>query len=341
MDLKRSQSLKAPKDRGEELRRLLLQYDVLNTSLKIKTSDTSIYLPIKRSLSEYESSHINQMSDSFEIISGEFDAENEIKTLKDALGFKPSYEIIGDIAVLSFDLESSHDPSAIGKEIIKTQKSIKVVLKPKTQVQGTFRVKNFEVIAGQKRTETIHKEYGCVYALDLQKVYFSPRLSKERMRVANQVKEGEVVVDMFSGVGPFTIQAAKRAKNVIAIDINPDAIAYLNKNIKLNHIKNVKVIEGDVRELICNLDGVADRIIMNLPLSANEFLGDAKKILKKSGMIHYYDIRSEDDLFDGAIEMIDKSIGDAKVCIHNRRKIRSYAPYKYNIALDVLVVKNN
>ena len=342
MDAKKSLCLKAKKDRGEELRRLLLQLGVLNTSLKIRTDDMSILLPIKRSLSEDELTHITQISSAFEIITGEFENDKEPKKILEILGFNPSYEVIGDIAVLSSDSpESIHNLQRIGQEILKAQKSIKVVLKPLTPVQGIFRVKNFELVAGKERTDTIHKEYGCIYALDLQKVYFSPRLSMERVRVANQVKSDEVVVDMFAGVGPFTVQIAKKAKRVIAIDINPDAIEYLYTNIELNHVKNVEIIEGDAREVACDLEGVSDRIIMNLPHSANEFFGDAKKMLKERGMIHYYDIRSEEDLFDGAIKTIEKSIGDdAKVNIHNKRKIRSYAPYRYNIALDVGVVKN-
>ena len=340
----KSLCLRAPKDRGEEFRRLLLQYDALNTSFKIKVREDSIYIPIKRNLSSDELSQLDLISgsNSFEIITKDFEAEKKPKKLRDTLGFSPSYEVIGDIAILSSDSpESTYDLQTIGEEILKAQKSIKVVIKPLTPVQGTFRLKNFEVIAGEKRTDTIHKEYGCMYSLDLQKVYFSPRLSMERVRVASQVKGDEVVVDMFSGVGPFTIQIAKRAKKVIAIDMNPDAIKYLQKNIKLNHLKNVEVIKGDARKIACDLEGVADRVIMNLPHSANEFLGDAKKMLKESGMIHYYDIRSEDDLFDGAIKMVLESIGDdAKVDIHNKRKIRSYAPYRYNIALDAWIVKN-
>jgi tRNA (guanine37-N1)-methyltransferase len=115
----------------------------------------------------------------------------------------------------------------------------------------------------ERTTETIHKENGIRLKIDINKAYFSPRLQTERQRVIEQVKPGETVIDMFCGVGPYSIAIAKKAREVYAIDHNPAAIKLLKENIKLNKVTNVKALKGDALELIKTLPK-ADRIIMNL-----------------------------------------------------------------------------
>ncbi|MDY6965563.1 MAG: class I SAM-dependent methyltransferase family protein [Halobacteriota archaeon] len=329
--------IKVPRRSGESARRASIDADLLNIDLRVISDGEFIYLPLKRRPEKDEMEQIGQAASLSEISERKFEEVEGRRTLQQILGFKPSFEMIGDIAILNPDVCPDFRSSA--EAILSAHKNIKVVVRPITPVQGTFRVKNFEIISGEDRTETVHREYGCSYALDLQKVYFSPRLSTERSRVADQVKVGESVVDMFAGVGSFTIQVAKKAGKVIAIDINPEAINLLRKNLELNHIINVDVMQGDVRDFSQDLKGLADRIIMNLPHTAHEFLPDAVLMLKDTGILHYYDIRHEDDLFDDALKAIKDAAGSFRVSIYNKRKIRSYAPHKYNIAIDVKIDK--
>ena len=176
----------------------------------------------------------------------------------------------------------SQKASKIADALLRTQPNIKTVLKPLTPVIGEFRVREFEVVAGEPRTETIHREYGCRYKVDLARAYFTPRLSTERSRILSWIKEGDTVVDMFAGVGPYSILLAKSKKpsKVIAIDKNPDAVHYLKENITLNSAKNIEAIEGDAREEAKKFAGTADHVIMNLPHNAHEFLDSAVLLTK-------------------------------------------------------------
>ncbi len=216
------------------------------------------------------------------------------------------------------------------------------MVKPLTPVIGEFRIREFEVIAGEPRTETIHKEYGCRYKVDLSRAYFTPRLSTERSRILSWIMEGDTVVDMFAGVGPYSILLAKSKKpaKVVAIDKNPDAIRYLRENISINSAKNIEAIEGDAREEAKRFAGTADHVIMNLPHNAYEFLDSAVLLTKPGGIIHYYGITPEDDLFESSIELIRKAAEKAgrKIEVLEKRVVRSYAPHQYNICIETKIL---
>jgi len=334
-----SPSIKVIRTLGEPVRRTLIDACLLDIELKIVSDSDGdvLYLPLKRFPEDHEIDTMNLGTTVLEFSTRDFEPVVGRITLEGILGFTPSYELVGDIAILN--PEEGRDIHSAAEAILEVHRHIKAVLKPLTPVQGEFRVKNYEVIAGEKRTDTIHREYGCSYALDLQKVYFSPRLSTERSRIASLVNEDDTVVDMFAGVGSFVIQVAKKARKVVAIDINPDAIRYMRRNIELNRIQNVEVYEGDSRVFSSKLSGVADRVIMNLPHTAQEFLTDAILMLKDEGTLHYYGMCHEDDLFDGAIEAIKDAAWNYCVQIDNKRKIRSYAPHQYNIVIDARIEK--
>jgi tRNA (guanine37-N1)-methyltransferase len=219
------------------------------------------------------------------------------------------------------------------------------VLAQESAVGGTYRLREFTIIAGEPRTETIHKEYGCRYYVDIEKVYFSPRLSYEHHRVTSLVDEGETIVDMFAGVGPFSIQIAKAHENVRihAIDMNPSAYELLKRNIKLNKVDaKVDPILGDVREIISGeLVNVANRVIMNLPKKSFEFIDVACKALKTSGgIVHFYNFATAsinlDTLETRFIESV-KRIGRHVEKVLLSRTVRETAPYESQIVLDVKI----
>ena len=139
----------------------------------------------------------------------------------------------------------------IGEKILEINPSLNSVFKKTEPVKGEFRIRDVELIAGINKSETVHKENKCVYELDIRRVYFSPRLATEHDRVCSLVKDGEVILDMFAGVGPFSVLIAKIKRNqVVAVDINPVAIYYLKKNIILNKVeKNITVFAPSIRFL--------------------------------------------------------------------------------------------
>jgi len=319
----KSLCVKVPKAKGESTRKRLVELGILNKSLKIRSDDRFLYIPVFNR---------KNIPPGMEIVTMEFEKAKKRETVEDILGFAPSYDLIGDIAILT------EEDANVAKAVLAVHKKVRTVLCPTSTTTGEFRVRDFKVIAGEPKTETIYKEHGCRYVVDIQRAYFNPHLSTERARVAAQVRPDETVVDMFAGVGPFSILIAKRAKHVIAIDKNPDAIQFLRKNVELNSVTNIEIFQGDVREVASDLKGRADRVIMNLPHKASEFLDEAIIMLKPKGIIHYYDIRHEDDI-EGAIRVVREIAMHRGVDINilDTRKVHSYAPHKYIICVDCQV----
>jgi tRNA (guanine37-N1)-methyltransferase len=199
-----------------------------------------------------------------------------------------SFDIIGDVALFKLDDELAPYASAIGKAMLATNKNLATVALDQG-VAGEMRVRSLKVVAGRLSTRTIHREYGIELELDPALVYFSPRLAGEHWRIAQLVKPGERILDMFCGVGPFSILIAKKAtpSSVVCVDANTHAIEFLRANIAKNRVTNVSAHLGDARELAPEL-GPADRIIMNLPHSAHEFLIEALKAAAPGAWLHVY-----------------------------------------------------
>lgn len=321
------------------MRRILLELEILDNSLKIGADEALLYLPLTR---EPAPDEMKSFPEGIEFTEFNFELQEKKLVPEDLLGFSPAYEVIGDVALLEDPDLDKQTASKIAEALLRTQSNIKTVLKPLTPVIGEFRVREFEVVAGEPRTETIHREYGCRYKVDLARAYFTPRLSTERSRVLSWIKEGDIVVDMFAGVGPYSILIAKSKKpsKVLAIDKNPDAVRYLRENIDINSVKNIEAIEGDAREEAKKFAGIADHVIMNLPHNALEFLDSAVLLTKPGGIIHYYGITPEKDLFESSIELIKEAAEKAgrNIEILEKRVVRSYAPHQYNICIEARII---
>lgn len=205
----------------------------------------------------------------------------------------------------------------------------------KSAVKGTTRVRDLEFLAGEDDSVTIHKEHGARLKLDVREVYFSPRLATERKRVMESVNDGEKILDMFCGIGPFPIVIAKN-KNVeiTSVDINEEAIKYLNENIKLNKLKgNIETYCGDVREVSKSFNSKFDRIIMNLPGLAYTFLDVAFDLIDDNGIINYYEFSDSYEQGIKRLEIAANAVGK-KVEIINCRKVKSTSPGEWHVAID-------
>jgi tRNA (guanine37-N1)-methyltransferase len=218
---------------------------------------------------------------------------SKVLMLQGAADVCNSYDIIGDIAIIRLP-STQAESERIAHAILSIHKNLKTVLAQTGAVCGDRRLRQLEHVAGERKTTTRHRESGCLFSVDVEKCYFSPRLSYERMRVAGQVGKGEVVVNMFAGVGCFSILIAKysHAEKVCSIDVNPEAVNHMRENVRINEVYG-KVVPmfGDAKEIIEErLLHVADRVIMPLPERAFEYLPCALLALKKTGAwIHYYD----------------------------------------------------
>ena len=257
-----------------------------------------------------------------------------------------AFDVIGDIAIVEVPPELWPHRRAIGEAIMAVQKRVRLVLAKGGPVAGTFRVRELVPIAGSGPTETAHREHGCIFKLDVARVYFSPRLSYEHARVASQAREGEVLVDMFAGVGPFSILAAKRKPGLLAyaIDINPVAVHYLALNVRANRVMGrVVPVLADAREAIkAALRGVASRVIMNLPERAHEFLDAACTALRpEGGVVHFYTFASAPEPEREAVEALRAGVekaGRELARVLAVRRVKEVAPYRWQVAVDALVI---
>lgn len=270
-------------------------------------------------------------------------------TLKEALKGKlterqislvpKSFDVVGDILIFSdFPEGLKKKERVIGETILQLMKNIKVVCKKTKMHSGVFRTKKVKIMAGEKRKVTMHKENNVRVKLNVETCYFSPRLSNERLRIANLVKKGESVLVMFSGVAIYNLVISKnsKAKEIYGVEINPAAHKFAEENVKLNKAANVKLFLGDVKKVLPKLKKKFDRIVMPLPKSAEEFLGTALKAAKKGAVIHFYDFLFEQD-FDKAVEKVKKHCKKCKIL--NVVKCGQYSPRKYRICVDFKVNK--
>jgi tRNA (guanine37-N1)-methyltransferase len=256
-----------------------------------------------------------------------------------------SYDIVGDIAILRLNGKSQKHGQIIAKAITSVHKNVKTVLAQTSPVRGDFRLRKLEYIAGENKTTTVHKESGCLFFVNVGECYFSPRLLYERMRIAKQVEKGEVIVNMFAGVGCFSIIIAKHSnvEKVYSIDINPTAVQNMEENVRLNKVYGKVVpILGDAKDVIeKKLCGIADRVLMPLPRKAFEYLPCAFLTLKKAGgWIHYYDFeqakKNENPIEKVKLKVAEK-LGHLGVDfeIPFGRAIRTTGPNWHQIVLDI------
>ena len=202
-----------------------------------------------------------------------------------------AFDQVGDIIVIRIPDSLVQKKKVIGEILLQKVKTARSVFYQVSAVSGDYRTRDLELLAGEDKTETEYKEYGCRFMVDVQKAFFSPRLSTERDRIANLIQDGETVINMFGGVGMFSIIAAKRKKCLVYnIDINPDAIRLCDQNIKLNKlIGRVETIAGDAAKIIEEkLSDKGDRVLMLLPERSDDFLDSAVKALKSNAILHYY-----------------------------------------------------
>ena len=211
----------------------------------------------------------------------------DLKLLRNA------YDVVGDIAILEIDPKLKKYEKKIANEVLKL-KNVNTVVKKEGGHEGVYRLQKYKFLAGEDKRETIYKENGVVVKLDIEKTYFSPRLSNERMRIAKQVKDCEDVLVMFSGCGVYQLVIAKnsRAKEIYGVEINKDACKYAEENVSLNKIKKIKLFCMDVNNF--KIRKKFDRIIMPLPKSAESFLKCAKRFSKKGTIIHFYTTSDSD-----------------------------------------------
>ena len=255
-----------------------------------------------------------------------------------------SFDQIGDIIIVRIPDSLLAKKKLIGETLLNEVKIAKSVFYQASAVEGDFRTRNLEILAGEDKTETEYKEFGCKFTVDVENAFFSPRLSTERERIANLVQDGETIVNMFAGVGMFSIMIAKKKKcTVYSIDINPIAAKLCEKNIIANKLAgNVISINGDASQIIQEqLENKSDRTLMLLPERSDEFLKSAISATKSGGIIHYYShIHADKKSNAGKLsEEHYLQVTPVKSEILGSKIVRAVGPRYYQTVVDVKISK--
>ena len=328
-------SVKVPLKKLNDVRKELMGKELMRMDYRIKAEADYGYIPIKEDVDGYEivdveleelNTHPHNFS---ELLEDELTAEeiNDLKT---------SFDTIGDIVILEIPEELESKKNIIGKATLDFTKRKSIYMK-RSAVHGTIRIRDLELIAGEDNPVTIHKEHGARLKINVEEVYFSPRLATERKRVSDSVCDGENILDMFCGIGPFPIVIARNNDvSITGVDINENAIKYFKENIRLNKLKDIDAICGDAREISVSFKTKFDRIIMNLPGLAYDFLDVAMNLIEDGGIINYYEF--SDGYEQGTKRLIDAASKENKnVEIINTRKVKSTSPGEWHIAIDAKI----
>lgn len=253
------------------------------------------------------------------------------------------WEKVGDVLIIVLPSDLNGYKKLIGKNYAKVL-GCKTVLNDTGGIKGEFRQPEVKIIYGQKNTVTIHSENRISFKLDPQKVMFSSGNMKERIRMAGISNKKETVVDLFAGIGYFTLPIAFYSKpmKVFACEKNQIAYDFLCENIVLNNVISiVQPIKGDSRKTAPK--NIADRVIMGYINKTYKFLPTAIDCLKNfCGIIHYHDLYPLESVPELAIKIVDKIVQEKKCDFKllSYSKVKSYAPGIGHFVFDIKIDKN-
>jgi len=268
------------------------------------------------------------------------------KIPENLLQFLPAhYFLIDKVLILTLHEKLSEWEKEIGEVLLQLFPYVKTVVRKVGPFEGAEKKPQMKIIAGKKQTEVIHKENGVYFKFDFTKIEFSKGNKNERMRLARIIKPNETLVDMFAGIGYFSIPIAvySQVKKIYAIDINPIAIHYLKENARINKVSHKVIpILGDCREVANELQAIADRVIMGYIPFSRKFLEAAFKFLKEKGVLHWHETFHKIELWKKAEDLIKveaEKYGYRVLSIPYKKIVKSYAPKIYHVVMDVKVEK--
>ncbi|MFW9864928.1 MAG: class I SAM-dependent methyltransferase family protein [Candidatus Thorarchaeota archaeon] len=352
----------------ELIKKLSKLNSIINKRYKIFSEDNFLFFPLtdnKKNFIQLKKSIGNKFPFEFVSREGILNPKFKYRSLTEALlgkipeeyfQFIPkSYDIIGSIAIIDFlnssptnDTEFEIYKKAIANAIINVNKNVNSVFEKKSGIEGTYRLRNLVLLEGDDKPITTYKESNCIFKLDVKKTYFSPRLGYERSRISSyKMDEGDLIVDMFAGIGPFSIQIAKQHNvKIYAFDVNPQAYYFLKENIELNKLKgdifpfkiNVKELLNPINPTGSLLHNKIDRIIMNLPGRAINYLDVVCFLMKKSGgILHFYGFSKKPDPIEKIVNFLRKRLGALDWTadrILKSKIVKSYSPQADLVVID-------
>ena len=258
--------------------------------------------------------------------------------VEDAGRISSGVDVVGDIAIVRLAGFSPTEKRRVAKAILDELRNVRVVLEQEGGIEGEYRLRKLHHLGGEERTLTMHRENGCSYRVDVAKCYFSPRLSTERLRIASSVKSSERVLNMFAGVGPFSIPIAKlQGAKVVSCELNKSAAEYHLENDRLNRVEElVEVVNADASDLPKLTRRKFDRVLMPLPSDSARYLPTALSMVKKGGTICYYrHVLGEDE--GTAAEALSSELSTLlpKGARFTTRRVRDVGPRWVEMAAEI------
>ena len=258
-----------------------------------------------------------------------------------------SFDMIGDIAIIKIPDSLLTKKNIIGEVILESIKNLKTVFLQRSSVSGEYRLRGLEVIAGDEKYVTYYREYGCKFLVNVATTYFSPRLSTERLRISNLVSPGEIVVNMFAGVGTFSVIMAKKHQiKVYNIDSNLDAYILSIMNSRINRLTDrIFSIYGDSQNILSSnsFKNRIDRMLLPLPERAHEFVDISINCLRPSGGHLHFFSHIKSDTKAGVVPTSETHIHNLfskyDFEIEHTKIVRDVAPRLYQTVTDLFISK--
>ena len=273
---------------------------------------------------------------------------NELLTEEELSLLPRGFQTLGKVIILKLHPKLLGEKKIIADTCLEILPKIKSVYLNLGKVKGKFRQpEKIEYLAGVNNPIVEHTEHGVRYIFDIIKIMFSKGNVNERKYLATLVKEGEIIVDMFAGIGYFSLPIAKHSsvEKIYSIELNPEAYKFLVKNIKINHFEDKIIpIHGDCKNEVVRLSesGLrADRVIMGVFPAPKNYIKEALLLAKDSGTIFHYEgvVEKENyrQLFDEFNEIAERQNYQCKLL--SKRFVKSYGPNLYHCVLDIEISK--
>ncbi len=323
--------VKIEKQYGELTIRLLKNRNMINQEYRVYSDKEYVYIPINEKISKEElTSILNEHKIDFSIVSCN-PPKREKRTPPKHV---PSYDLLGEVIIIRKNVLENISSEELIYTLRKLNPKIKAIY-VKHETIDSYRVPKLELIWGEPVEEVIVKEYGLKFKILLGKVYYNKRLSEEHRRIAELCRDGEVVMDLFSGIGGFAIHIASLRKSIVfANDLNPYAYQCILDNIVLNK----KFLKGIIIPMKLNalfftelkpLHSIFDRIIANLPHNSLEFKNVYDVLLKNKGILHLYVVSKNPDEVVRILRKWDNYV------LTGYKKVLDYAPYTFIYRFDL------
>lgn len=337
----RARGVHAPRSRAEATRRTLRESGLLRDDLEVLRTDEGVVFPVADDDLDARlvDAGVAEGADDWEFRSRPARPRSYTELLdweeKDLARAPRAFDAMGDIAVLKVPEALWARREALGRALLAFQTGSRAVFHDHG-VQGERRTRRLERIAGEGGSETQVTENGVRLRIDPAAAYYSPRLGAERARLVGLLRRGERVIDLFAGVAPFGVQAAKAGCSVVCVDINPDACALAEANAAANKV-DLEVHCGDARDVAPRL-APADHVVTNLPHGAREFLEVSVPLVCPGGTLHHHEILADDDL-DARCRALVDVLADLgrEANVTATRHVRNYSASESHYAIDLEV----